>query len=231
MVINGNGLCYSRTIETQGSPPVIIGADIGQKIDPTAIAVVEAFETERFDRRQEYRFETRHLERLPIGTSYPDIGKRVAAIVAGIQNRQRPANVRTPKITLVVDATGVGTPACDIIRGELAREGLTITLTEAIFTFGRSLKGRAGMPSLVVGKEYLVSRLQSLAQTDRVYLPPDHAEAAAMMRELQDYEIRTDPDGDAKFGAFKTGRHDDLVTALGLAVVSDPPKRGRLQGW
>jgi hypothetical protein len=34
---------------------------------------------------------------------------------------------------------------------------------------------------------------------------------------------QSDPDGDLKFGAFKVGSHDDLVTSLGLAVLIDPP--------
>jgi hypothetical protein len=29
-------------------------------------------------------------------------------------------------------------------------------------------------------------------------------------------------DANEKFGAFKVGTHDDLVTALGLAVLEDP---------
>ena len=30
-----------------------------------------------------------------------------------------------------------------------------------------------------------------------------------------------DPDGTDRYGAFKVGRHDDLVTALGLATQDD----------
>jgi hypothetical protein len=43
-----------------------------------------------------------------------------------------------------------------------------------------------------------------------------------MQRELQDYEIRVDQDANEKYGAFKVGTHDDLVTALGLACLEDP---------
>ncbi len=41
-----------------------------------------------------------------------------------------------------------------------------------------------------------------------------------MMPELQDYEIRVDQDANDKYGAFKVGSHDDLVTALGLSVLT-----------
>jgi len=43
-----------------------------------------------------------------------------------------------------------------------------------------------------------------------------------MVRELQDYEIRIDPNANEQYGAFSTGAHDDLVTALGLATLEPP---------
>ncbi len=43
-----------------------------------------------------------------------------------------------------------------------------------------------------------------------------------MMQELKDYRIKVDTDANDKYGAFSTGTHDDLVTALGLACIEDP---------
>jgi hypothetical protein len=40
--------------------------------------------------------------------------------------------------------------------------------------------------------------------------------------ELLDYEIRIDDNARERYGAFRVGTHDDLVTALGLAVQEDP---------
>ena len=51
---------------------------------------------------------------------------------------------------------------------------------------------------------------------------PDTPEAHALAEELRDYEIRVMPQANLVAGAFKTGAHDDLVTALGLAVLDDP---------
>jgi hypothetical protein len=72
-----------------------------------------------------------------------------------------------------------------------------------------------------LGRGWLVSRLQVLLQGDRLHLPTT-AEARALAEELLEYEIKVDPDGDARFGAFRVGAHDDLVTALGLAVQVEP---------
>jgi hypothetical protein len=72
-----------------------------------------------------------------------------------------------------------------------------------------------------VGKAYLVSQLQALLQQGKVKLP-DTAEARELAKELLDYEIGVSESANVTAGAFKTGRHDDLVTALGLAVLRDP---------
>lgn len=204
-------------------PRVVVGVDVGQKHDPTAIVVAEYLKRPRDDNpaKEEWYFPIRHMERLSLGTPYPDVAVRVVAIVRNLKARAVPP----AKIDVVVDSTGVGTPVVDILRVPLKEE--RIRVSEATFTFGRSLKGEVGgWVTMTVGKEHLVSRLQSLFTTRRVQLPTNNSEAQAMARELQDYEIRTDPDGDAKFGAFRTGTHDDLVTALGLAVLHDPVSRG-----
>jgi hypothetical protein len=49
-----------------------------------------------------------------------------------------------------------------------------------------------------------------------------------LAKELLDYEIHIDEDANDKYGAFKVGTHDDLVTALGLATLIDPPDPNRV---
>jgi hypothetical protein len=51
---------------------------------------------------------------------------------------------------------------------------------------------------------------------------PKTREAEATRAELLDYEIRVSEDGHDSCGAFRTGKHDDLVTALGLATQAAP---------
>jgi hypothetical protein len=69
----------------------------------------------------------------------------------------------------------------------------------------------------------MVSRLQALAQTGRLHLPKT-SEAEATRQELLNHEIRVSDDGHDAYGAFKVGRHDDLVTALGLATQLPGPR-------
>ena len=215
-----------------------IGVDIGQKIDSSAIVVAEhqAGDTGT-------TFTVRHLERRPLGEPYPTVAARVAAVVTGAVRHARRPRYATPathpdhpdgwllsdgfdfplSAFVVIDSTGVGLPVAELVTAALAAAGLdvfrvSLTVELAVFTFGERLSWSNGERR--VGKGYLVSRLQSLLQTGRVRLP-DTGEARALAAELLNYEIKVDPDGDAKFGAFKTGSHDDLVTALGLAVLED----------
>jgi hypothetical protein len=85
--------------------------------------------------------------------------------------------------------------------------------------------GGGGAIRVTLGKAHLVSRLQVLPQTGRIHLP-ETAEAKALARELRGHEIRVTENANDTYGAFKVGSHDDLVTALGLAV-----QEGKARGF
>lgn len=192
---------------------ITIGVDIGQKRDPTAIAVVELDRREVDDDRTETHFVVRYLDRLPLGTPYPEVARRVAAIT------ERAARQAGRTVTVYLDATGVGQPVVDLVA-ERWRGG---RLVAVYFTHGDRRTEDGGKVTL--GKAYLVSKLQALLQSRRIHLP-DSSEARVLAQELQDYEIRIGEDANDRYGAFKVGTHDDLVTALGLAVQVDHAPTG-----
>src|SRR5215212_3026749 len=185
---------------------VTVGVDIGQRRDPTAIAVVE-----QEHRGSETHHIARHLERLPLGSPYPTVAERVAAVVGGVHAA---TSGETP--TLYLDATGVGTPIVDVLRA--ASVGDIAQLVAVYFTHGDRRKVERGEVKL--GKAWLVSRMQALLQSGLLHLPRT-AEAEVLSQELLDYEIRVTEDANDRYGAFSVGAHDDLVTALGLATQED----------
>lgn len=206
---------------------VTLGIDVGQKVDPTALAVAD---------ENGGIYAIRFLERLEIGTPYPDVARRVGEVCRKLlehEARQESRRQLMPltedmrrqasqNIWVVCDATGVGVPVVEMIVAEL--EGTYIRLCPVFFTHGDKATIRwGGRRESTVGKAYLVSRLQALIQTQRIELPQT-AEAKALAKELQDYEIRIDAaTANDTYGAFKVGSHDDLVTALGLATIVDRP--------
>jgi hypothetical protein len=197
---------------------VIMGVDIGQKRDPTALCVAEVDRRTEGD-RTETHFNVRHLERLPLGTPYPRVVERVAEVAGRVQDRAGAAPL------VYLDATGVGQPVVDLLR-EKMRNGQVIAV---YFTHGdRRIETKDRQQRQVsLGKAFLVSRLQALLQCVRLHLPRT-SEAEVLTQELLDYEIRVDEQANDRYGTFRVGTHDDLVTALGLAVHQDPPPPVRL---
>lgn len=120
----------------------------------------------------------------------------------------------TPSVTIYMDATGVGQPVVD----EMRSRGLSPVAV--YFTHGDK-RTEEGYSTVRLGKAWLVSRLQTLLQGRRIHLP-NTQETHILARELLDYEIRISEDASDRYGAFKVGTHDDLVTALGLAVQKVP---------
>lgn len=206
-----------RQLIRPAAPPVVIGCDIGQRADPTAVAVAEVMPGA--EPGEPPVFVIRHLERLPLGTPYPAVATRLAQIATRVRDVSRPGDPSPPDVTLMVDATGVGRPIVDLLERET--RGTGARLLAATFTHGDTLTAGSGRKEYRVGKAFLVSRLQALFQTDRIRLPADHPEARAMLEELLNYEIKVDDNARDTYGAFRVGTHDDLVTALGLAVLRD----------
>ncbi len=185
---------------------VVMGVDLGQKHDPTAICLSEAEQ-----RDDAVHFLIRYLTRLPLGTTYPDVAKRITEIAARMVDRSGDWP------TCFVDATGVGVPVIDILN----EASPTASIIPVYFTHGdRRATDRNG--DVKLGKAWLVSRLQVLLQYRRLHLP-ETSEARQLAKELMDYEIRVDQNANDTYGAFKVGAHDDLVTAVGLATQEDNP--------
>ena len=105
-----------------------IGLDLGQSHDFTAIAVLERAVLQReFNHavwafRKEVQLHLRHLERVPIGTPYPDVVRRVVEITR--------SPLLTGPVHLAVDNTGVGAAVTDLLRAAQPKAALLpVTIT------------------------------------------------------------------------------------------------------
>lgn len=209
---------------------ITVGVDLGQKRDPTAICVCEVeWRGGELVGRDDHHV-VRYLARLPLGTLYPDVASEIARILSAVRARYaapvpehvgtagagagwdvpvvRAAPAHDVQVALYIDATGVGQPVVDLLEvAGCSPIAVTFASGEKRTKVGRTVR---------LGKAWMVSRLQALAQTGRLHLPQT-GEAEAARRELLDYEIRVSDDGVETFGAFR-GKHDDLVTAIGLAT-------------
>ena len=197
---------------------ILIGVDVGQRTEPSAICAAEN-PKRTTNGRSEYHFVVRYLERLPVGTPFPGVARRVGEIAAAA------AWKGNGSVKLFVDATGLGQPIIDVIEAHVFGP----TVLPVYFTHGDRREG--DWSEVKLGKAYLVARLQMLLQTDRLHLPRNE-ESETLARELLDYEIRVEEDANDRYGAFRVGTRDDLVTALGLAVQDDgAPTAGIMRMW
>jgi hypothetical protein len=190
----------------------LLGCDLGQSHDFTAIAVVRRV---RFllshdsqhskhptwkDERASI-FQVGFLERVPLHTTYPAIVAHVSRLL------DRP--IWSGKIDMAIDQTGVGKPVADMFTAA----GLTFTGVMITGGDSESSEGRTHR----VPKMTLISTLQALLHEGRLHIQKDLPEAAELVKELQDFRVRFTENGHMTFGA-REGKHDDLVLALAIAV-------------
>lgn len=199
----------------------IVGVDLGQVSDPTAVCVLEHIrgvidEGSDADRHSGFtahlqkpaeRLDVRHLQRLPWGLSYPAQVQHVADLLA------RPplcGGDMRPRADLVLDQTGVGAPVGDIFA-EAGLRPIRVTITA-----GNEVTC-VGLDRWHVSKTHLISGVDALLHTGTLRFAAALSEAGAMKDELQDFRRKLSDAGRATYSA-RAGAHDDLVLAVAIAA-------------
>ncbi|HEX3744899.1 MAG TPA: hypothetical protein VHW09_13245 [Bryobacteraceae bacterium] len=206
-----------------------VGADFGQSRDYTAIAVLQRVELQgSFDYAvRAHRIETalrlRLLERIPLGTAYPEVVERVVQVTTDRRLAGR--------CHLAVDGTGVGRPVVDLLR-RARPEAILMPVT---ITAGQMESWEKGFYR--VPKRDLILGLQILLQRGGLEIAAGLAFAQNLLEELLAVEVRISPAGNEQYAAWREGTHDDLVFALALAYWSaqkafpGPEKGSEPQWW
>jgi hypothetical protein len=202
----------------------VIGVELGQVSDVTAIAVVQSLTLKflRTERVREDSWETirpvyeapdgqevrehppvnfalRHLERFPVGSSYIDIRDRVTSLAR---------NLRGPAV--VLDATGVGTAALNLFRSS----GLHVSTVTLVAGDQAAQDGS----DYRVPKKDLVSVTQVLLQTGRLKIARTLPHAELLAHELMNFRSRVTAQTAESQLDWRERANDDLVLALAIAV-------------
>lgn len=172
----------------------VVGLDLGQKRDHTAIAVIE-LRRELLPERDpvtwsflhEESMRMVHLERVPLGTTYTDVVARVGAMFG---------DTRLHGATLVADGTGVGAPVVDLLR----KAGLPCRIVAVTITSGHHAHATAGGYS--VPKLDLISGMQVVVERGTLQIAKQLPMAEELVKELT---------------GMRKGSRDDLVLATSLA--------------
>jgi len=175
---------------------IIMGLDLGQAADYTALAVLRQSAVEGFR-----RYEALAIKRWPLGTAYTEIVEAVGRLIDKHQLASQ---------DLVVDGTGVGRPVVDMIRK--ARMGAN--LRPVTITGGSKESCADGYWH--VPKVALISCTNVLLQNGRIVWNKEMRYVQTLVKELQNYRVKITASANESFNA-REGAHDDLVLALALA--------------
>lgn len=185
-----------------------IGFDLGKDRDHSAIAVMafSRIDDGPFDRvyfRQPTRpvLDLVMLNRIPLGTPYLDIVKRLRATVTRLLTSQSWGQ-RSPRVHVVVDSAGPGQVMLELIRAER----LEILLVPVVLTGGAE-PGRTPTGKHSVPRRELVSNARLLLECEVIRIAGGLTFGPALEREFA--AIR--PDGGQS-------QHDDLAISAGLAA-------------
>jgi hypothetical protein len=171
----------------------VVGVDLGQVNDYTAIAVLE--------RLVDGVYHVRYLDRI-LDTPYPEVVTRLEQVARGLPFA--PA--------IAVDATGVGRPVVDMLReAKLPGDLYAITITSG--GTARSEGSDRWVP-----KREIASTIAVLLQKNRLKVSSRVPKAAVLLHELMNFRVKITLDAHDTYGAWRESDHDDLVLAVGLAA-------------
>jgi hypothetical protein len=212
----------------------IVGVDLGQQRDPTAIAVIErgyvsagplynahywlaSLGREIHAAREPVSLEyhVRHLERPALGTSYVDVVERILQLLESLGDKE---------LVLAVDTTGVGRPVADMLKARLnewleKHEEREISTAWITITGGDSVSRASGAGGgLRVPKRDLASAPLVLMQKGQLKIAQEMPLADTLKRELLNFKVKINiATGHDSYEAWREGDHDDLVLAVAMA--------------
>jgi hypothetical protein len=189
----------------------VMGVDLGQSVDYTAISIIECLNQGTGVDQMQYH--VRYLERPPLGTLYPAIVERVKELL-----NTPPLSAET---TLVVDQTGVGRAVVDMFRAAgLKPHAITIHGGDTITYDG----GTARVP-----KRELVGRLVALFQSGQFRMAAGLPLAPVIKEELLNFKMKINiATGADAFESWREKDHDDCVLSVALAAWKAHRDRRRI---
>jgi hypothetical protein len=218
----------------------ILGVDLGQSNDYTALTVLErtGVDTGRTREHKQSVSTVRGGDYSPAWVSRSQPGTRTITTPVTENHYQAqylerlaigtpyPAQVARIKAlhdrlkadtgtapALVADATGVGRPVIDMLRAaDLSPVAITVTGGDAVSRDGRDYR---------VPKRDLVSTVSVLLQAERLKIARALPEASTLTAELLAFKVSISLKGHDSYGndagQWRENPHDDLVLAVALA--------------
>jgi hypothetical protein len=172
----------------------VVGVDIGQSHDYTAVCVLKKAASDPLI------MHVVHLARYPLGTLYP-------AVVSNVTELMHTPQLRGAQ--LVVDATGVGRAVFDMFgAASLKPVGVLVTGGDVVNHEGGYWR---------VPKRDLVAAVQVPLQDGRLKFAAGMPLVSTLVQEMLNFKIKITAAAHDTYGAWREGENDDLIFATMLA--------------
>ena len=188
------------TVEPKG-PRCVVGVDLAQSADFTCFTFIE-WQGEG----DAAIYAVRHIDRFR-GQPYTAVARRLGDLVGRLLIR-RPR----PDVTVVVDATGVGAAALDVMR----ETDIAAPLVPVLIHGGDRVLFEDGVYR--VPKRDLIATVQVAMEAKRLRINPDFPFASILTDELSKFRWKTTPTGRDAFEAWREDDHDDAVLSVALGL-------------
>lgn len=185
-------------------PAFVLGLDLGQTTDYSALAVGEIVPGSPF------HLLIRHLDRLQKQTPYPTQVSMVGDTVGKVIERGR--------TLLAIDQTGVGRPVVDMFR----IAGLKVPIWPITITASGQARRDPVSYDWHVPKKDLIGALLSLAHSGRLGISNQIPALmqATIKEELKNFRMKFTAASNITFESWREGDHDDLVLAVAMVAWS-----------
>lgn len=185
----------------------VIGIDLGQVYDHSALAIVERLEERSAADMAGLTIldhhHVRYLKRWKLGTEYDQVVKDTGDLIK---------RGHLEDAVIILDATGVGRRVADLFMQAHRLGRLTNYWPRPyVITAGREVTDE------LVPKRELVGTMQTLLQSGRLKIAEALPEAEILKNELLNFKVKTSPTGQESFEAARDSIHDDITLAVALA--------------
>ena len=194
---------------------IYVGVDLGKKADYSALIFAEPF----YPRVQALQslvggrrlvYHVSRVKRIERETPYPVIARLLKKA-----HKQLLKNKDFDYVYYCIDEGGVGAGVTDQVV-ELIPDAdvYRCTLTGGVNANWKTAR------DVSIPKPQMASTLIALFESNRIFIGKDDnaAQVKSLRDELLNYELKVSQAGHDQYGAMKTGEHDDIVTAIGLAL-------------
>ena len=197
-------MTYATRLSRSGAveivtPRFVVGCDLAQSADFTAFSFIEVTGAPAV-------YAVRHLDRFR-GEPYTAVARKLAGLVDRLL-----AQAPRPNVEVVVDATGVGAAALDVMR----EANINAPLIPVLIHGGDRVSAEGG--TYRVPKRDLIAAVQVAMEAKRLKINPDLPFATVLTDELAKFRKKTTKTGHDSYESWRDDDHDDAVLSVSLAV-------------